>query len=116
MSNGLVRRTLGPIAALAMVFGLGAFGCKSEPASKCVTNGTVVEISGNHGHTADVPAADIKRGIGGTYPLAKGTADHQHVFVLRDADMQKLQKGEAVTTRSSSVNGHLHELAIRCKD
>jgi hypothetical protein len=114
--NGLTLRILGMATGAAMFLAIGAAGCKSEPASKCVTNGTVVEISGNHGHTANVPAADVKRGIGGTYPLAKGTADHAHVFVLKDSDMQKLQKGETVTTRSSSVNGHVHELAIRCKD
>jgi hypothetical protein len=115
MSNGLIRSALVSLAVTTAALSLFTTGCKSEPQSKCTTNGTAVEVSGNHGHEATVPAADVKRGIGGTYPL-KGSADHQHVFVLRDADMQKLQRGEAVTTRSSSVNGHLHELAIRCKD
>ena len=109
---------MGMVKSLAVALALtGIVACsKSEPASKCVTNGTVVEISGNHGHTADVPSDAVKRGIGGTYPIAKGTADHEHVFVLKDADMQKLQKGEQVTTRSSSVNGHLHEIGVSCKN
>jgi hypothetical protein len=107
---------LGAVLA-ALVLGAGflvvAPGCEKS-GSKCVTNGTVVEISGNHGHTADVPADAVKRGIGGTYAV-KG-ADHEHALVLKDDDMKSLQKGQAVRTRTSSVNGHLHEVEIRCKD
>lgn len=29
--------------------------------------------------------------------------------------MKKLQAGEKVTTRTSSVNSHLHEVTITCK-
>lgn len=103
------------LGALVLGAGLvGSTGGCSKSGSKCVTNGTVVEISGNHGHVANIPAEDVKRGIGGTYAI-KG-ADHEHAMVLKDEDMQSLQKGQTVRTRTSSVNGHLHEVEIRCKD
>lgn len=103
-----------PVVVLALVAG-GAFvsGCESE--SACVKNGVEVEIAGNHKHAMSVPIEHIKRAVGGMYPV-KGTADHEHVVKLSDADMEKLKKGEAVETRTSSVNGHTHEVAVRCKE
>lgn len=81
--------------------------------SKCVQNGTLVELSGNHGHTVDIPADGVKRGIGGTYAVKGG--DHEHAIALKDEDMKKLQAGQPVTTRTTSVNGHVHEVSISCK-
>lgn len=112
MSNLRLGAVMGSLVLGAGLL-LAAPGC-DKGGSKCVTNGTVVEISGNHGHTADVPKDAVKRGIGGTYAV-KG-ADHEHAIVLKDEDMQALQKGTPVRTRTSSVNGHLHEVEIRCKD
>jgi hypothetical protein len=91
-------------------------GCDkaSAPSSKCVSRGTVAEISGNHGHTLDIPADHVRRGLGGTYAVKGG--DHEHVVVLTDADQQKLGAGTAVKTRTSSVNGHVHEIEIKCKE
>ncbi len=112
MSNLRLAAFLGSMVIGAGVL-LGASSC-DKASSKCVTNGTVVEISGNHGHTADVPADAVKRGIGGTY-VTKG-GDHEHAMVLKDDDMKSLQKGQPVRTRTNSVNGHVHEVEIRCKD
>lgn len=89
-------------------------GCeKGAPPSKCETNGTMVELSGNHGHSVDIPADHVKRGMGGTYAVKGG--DHEHAVVLKDEDMKKLKAGTSVTTRTSSVNSHLHEVTISCK-
>jgi hypothetical protein len=51
--------------------------------------------------------------MGGTYAV-KGP-DHEHAIALKDEDMKKLQRAEPVTTRTSSVNGHVHEVVIKCK-
>jgi hypothetical protein len=81
--------------------------------SKCVTSGTAAEISGNHGHAIDIPSDAVKRGLGGTYAVKGG--DHEHAVALTDADMKNLQAGQPATTRTSSVNGHVHEVKISCK-
>lgn len=101
------------LVALSVGLASVASGCKGGSESRCTQNGTVVELSGNHGHAMDVPADHVKRGIGGGYAVKGG--DHEHAVVLRDEEMKKLQAGETVTTRTSSVNSHLHEVTIRCK-
>jgi hypothetical protein len=82
--------------------------------SRCVTDGVDVQIAGDHPHSATVPSEHVKRAVGGTYPV-RG-ADHEHSIMLREGDMQKLERGEHVTTRTSSVNGHIHEVILRCKE
>lgn len=86
---------------------------KGGPENACTKNGAVATISGDPGHSAEIPADSVKRGMGGTYAI-KGT-EHEHVFVLKDEEMKTLQQGTAVKTRSSSVNAHLHEIEIKCK-
>lgn len=98
-------------AALALVV-LPLAGCKGAE-STCLKQGARAEISGNHGHAVEIPAEHVRRGVGGTYPL-KGT-EHEHVFVLRDDDMKELAAGHSVKTRASSVNGHTHEIEVRCQ-
>ena len=99
---------------VVLALGLAA-GCDKGGGAgggKC-GNGTVVELSGTHGHAVEIPADHVKRGMGGGYAVKGG--DHEHAVVLRDDDMKKLQAGEKVTTRTSSVNSHLHEVTISCK-
>lgn len=98
---------------LALV-ALFAFGAGCDKKSNVCPNGATAELSGNHGHTVTIPAEAVQRGLGGTYPV-KGTATHQHVVMLKDADMKKLAAGEAVKTRTSSVNAHVHEVELKCK-
>jgi hypothetical protein len=87
-------------------------GCQKK--SACVTNGVVVDIAGNHGHAADISAEHVRRGVGGIYPVTGGT--HEHAMRLSDADMKALQEGRSVTTRSTSVNGHVHEIGVACRE
>lgn len=102
-----IRSTFAP-AILAMTVA----ACSHK--SRCVTDGVEVQIAGDHPHSATVTTEQVKRAIGGTYPVHG--ADHEHAIVLRDEDMQKLERGEPVTTRTSSVNGHVHEVSVRCKE
>lgn len=81
---------------------------------KCVKNGAIGEISGNHGHSLNVPAAQVKAGVGGAYTLTGG--DHQHTIMLTDADMKKLAQDEPVVTRATSIQGHTHEVHVSCRD
>lgn len=97
--------TIGSLVVLAV-------GCQKK--SACLKNGVVVDIAGNHGHEASISAEPIQRGIGGVYPLRGGT--HEHAMMLTDADMKALQDGKPVTTRSTSVDGHVHEIRVTCKE
>jgi hypothetical protein len=87
-------------------------GCQKK--STCMTNGVVVDIAGNHGHEASISAEHVRRGAGGMYPLRGGT--HEHTMMLTDADMKALQDGKPITTRSTSVDSHVHEISVACKE
>ena len=100
-------------ARVALTVALAAVlaGCSQK--SRCLTEGVDVEITSDHPHSSTVPTEHVKRGIGGIYPV-RGDG-HEHVFELKDEEVQKLQHGEPVTTRTSSVNAHAHEITVRCK-
>ena len=103
-------------SVVAVVVGVAALavGCdKGEGAAgtKC-GNGAQAELTGNHGHAVEISADQIKRGMGGGLGVKGG--DHEHAIMLKDEDMKKLQAGEKVSTRTSSVNGHMHEVTITC--
>lgn len=106
------RRLAGVTRGLCILAGFTLAGCESK--SACVANGVEVEIAGNHKHAMSIPTDHIERAVGGMYPV-KGAADHEHVVKLSDADMEQLKAGESVQTRSTSVQSHTHEIAIRCK-
>lgn len=86
-----------------------ASGCEEKNAC---AGGVTADISGNHGHSLAIPADAVKRGIGGTYPLQGGS--HEHAVPVKDADFEKLQGGGTATTRSTSVEGHTHEITLSC--
>lgn len=98
------------VATAALAATLAACAQKN----RCVTEGVDAQIAGDHPHSAIVPTEHMKRAVGGTYPV-RGS-DHEHAIVLRENDMQKLERGEPATTRTSSANGHVHEVIVRCKE
>lgn len=105
--TGLLIRLLPSVA-------LGAALVACAQKSRCLTKGVDVEISGDHPHSAKVPAADVERGA--AHPYAVQGDGHQHRFVLTADDMKKLQNGPAVHTRTTSTNAHTHEVTVRCGD
>ena len=99
------------MAVVAVALSTAMLGCDKK--SNVCPNGASAEFSGNHGHALTIPADAVQRGMGGTY-AAKGDATHEHVVVLKDADMKKLGEGQTVKTRTSSANAHVHEVEIKC--
>jgi hypothetical protein len=87
-------------------------GCQRK--SACAKNGAVVDIAGNHGHETSISGEHVRRGVGGMYPLRGGA--HEHTMMLTDADMRSLLDGKPVTTRSTSTDGHVHEISVACKE
>ena len=68
-------------------------------------------ISANHGHSLEIPLADIEAGVDMTYS-AQGTAMHCHEVTLTAADFATLKAGGSVTKHS--CNGGDHEYVLSC--
>jgi len=80
----------------------------------CNANGaTAGTITGNHGHTLTVPAADISAGAAKTYNI-DGAAGHPHTIDLSAADMTTLAGGASVTVTSSNDLAHTHNVTVVC--
>lgn len=75
-------------------------------------NGT---IASNHGHTAQIPAADIAAGAGMTYSIM-GSSPHDHEITLGADDMAALAAGMSVmvTSNSGGGDGHNHAVTLTC--
>jgi len=96
------------LATLLLALSTGA--CKKS--GTCAGKDLLVEVSGNHGHAERIPASELERGAH-VHRLEGGS--HEHALRLSDADLTELASGIAVERRSSSSNGHVHELRIRCE-
>jgi hypothetical protein len=96
---------------LPCVVALPLLGSCQKP-TRCAAEGPRVEISGNHGHALEVPAADAKVGADRLYPVRGG--DHQHALGVRAADFVELRRGARAELRTSSVSGHVHAVSLHC--
>ena len=70
-------------------------------------------ISGNHGHTLVVPAADLESTTNQSYSIL-GTADHNHTVVLTPAQLQLIKAKTAALVNSSTEQFHFHEVTVNC--
>jgi hypothetical protein len=77
----------------------------------CGDKDLTLEISGNHGHAERIEKKALELGPG-RYKLEGGS--HEHAFRLTEAHVKKLQAGEAVELRTTSMNAHVHELRLTC--
>lgn len=71
----------------------------------------VAAISNNHGHTLEIPLADIEAGIEVTYD-ASGDSGHCHEVILTAEDFATLRDGGVVT--KYSCNGGDHQYVLSC--
>jgi hypothetical protein len=75
-----------------------------------------VNFSSNHGHTLNIPAADVAAGTTQTYDIT-GSADHGHTVTVSGVLFSQLQAGDTVmvgSTASDTGDGHNHDIALRC--
>ena len=111
------RQFLGTSIATLAVAACGGDDDKTDAAisgRNCATNGTSVQISGNHGHTLTVTASDINGGADKTYPI-QGSADHTHSVTITAANFATLQSnpnGSIMVTSSDA--GHTHQITVLC--
>ena len=85
-------------------------GCRKT--GTCAGKDLLLEVSGNHGHAQRIPAAELERGAR-AHRLEGGS--HDHAVRLTDADLTQLAAGKSVERRTSSMNGHVHEVRLSCE-
>lgn len=112
--SGLMHGALVPVA-----IGLSASACgdggSGEPGGDAgvLCSSTGVSISSNHGHTLEVPLADVAAGTEKTYTLTDN-GSHEHTVVVTAAQFAQLASGTEVTARSDVFGAHSHGVTITC--
>jgi hypothetical protein len=100
-----------PVLLLSLLFAsISLNGCRKS--GTCAGKDLLVEVSGNHGHAERIPASELERGAR-AYRLEGGS--HEHAFRLSEAELGQLTAGKSVERRSSSMNGHVHQLRLSCE-
>ena len=79
--------------------------------SSCSSTGAA--ISGNHGHSLSIPAADLDSTSARSYS-SQGGANHAHPVTLSPAQLAALKAGQSVTVTSSTDLSHDHSVMITC--
>jgi hypothetical protein len=70
-------------------------------------------ISGNHGHSLAVSAADVTAGVEKSYNIM-GSSGHPHTVLVTAAMFSDLQDAKPVTVDSSEDAEHAHTVTITC--
>jgi hypothetical protein len=86
----------------------GTGGSGGSSSSPCTP-----DITGNHGHVLDIPAADLDATDTKTYSIM-GTSVHDHTVTLTAAQLAELKAGNPVSVDSSVAAAHSHSITITC--
>jgi len=70
-------------------------------------------ISGNHGHSLSIPAADLDSATALSYSI-RGSANHDHTVTLSAAQLAMLKADQSITVTSSTDSAHDHSVTITC--
>lgn len=113
--NQFLRTIVGAgigVAGVATLAGCGGDdGPADAPAGTCTTPSAT--IGSNHGHTMTVTKAEVTAATAKSYDIA-GAAGHSHTVMVSAANFASLAVGGSVTITSSSINGHSHDVVVRC--
>ena len=69
-------------------------------------------ISGNHGHTAVISAAQLMAGGAVHLDLTAGTDGHRHSVDLSADDVVRIRSGNSVSTESTETEAHRHMVSF----
>jgi hypothetical protein len=97
-------------ATWLLVLAFAAAGCSRH--RRC--SELEVVLASEHAHSAKISADKLKQGVAGAYRV-RGN-DHDHAFLLKDEDQQKLELGGPINVMTSSASAHTHEVTVRCKE
>ena len=73
--------------------------------------GSTGTISGNHGHTATISAAQLTAGNAIQLDI-RGSADHPHTVELTAADVTQIGAHQSVSKTSTNDAGHSHTVTF----
>lgn len=116
----LTRRELlfGTAVAAAAIAACGGDDGGSTPIDgpppNCLANGTRTIIQSNHGHTLEVPMADVAAGAARTYDIT-GSGDHSHMVTISAAQMSMLAANSSIQVTSTSGAAHTHTINVNCR-
>ena len=80
------------------------------PASSCRDT----NITGNHGHSVQIPPADVNSTTSMTYNI-QGSATHNHTITINPAQFVVLRTaGNTVIVTSTDTQGHVHDVTVSC--
>jgi hypothetical protein len=86
-------------------------GSGSGSGTTAANGDKIGDISGNHGHTATITAAQLS--TGGTLTIdIRGNATHDHTVSLNGAEVASIAAGTRVAKGSSSNDGHSHTVTF----
>jgi hypothetical protein len=68
-------------------------------------------ISGNHGHSAVITAADLTAGNGLTLHI-RGNATHDHTIELSGTEVVRIRDGGSVAKGSTLTDSHTHTVTF----
>jgi hypothetical protein len=107
----LNRREFTLEAALALLAGVSitVSACGDDPpaAPSPQPGNEVGTISGNHGHSAVVTAAQLQAGNALSLNI-QDAATHPHTVQITEGDLQQIGAGQQVTKESSNNDAHTH--------
>jgi len=88
--------------------------CNGGETCDCFEYGGIAsEITGNHGHDLEVPAADFTDPVDGTYDIT-GTADHSHEVTFTGEQLETVSGLNSATVESTVGAGHTHMVTLDC--
>ena len=115
------RREFSEKALLALLSGVavtvsacGGGGDSASPSAPSAPNPPGDEsgtISGNHGHVAEISAAQLATGAAVTLQI-RGSANHPHSVDLSGGEVQSVAAGQRVSKSSSNDDGHTHTVTF----
>lgn len=118
LRTSLTRREFTLDAALAILSGcvitISDMACGSSSTAPSPTPASDVtgNISANHGHIAVVTGAQITAGTAIVALDIHGTAGHTHTLSISQGDLTSLKNKQAITTTSTTDNGHSHAVTF----
>lgn len=114
--SGIMHGALVPV-----VVGLGSSACSdgSTPGDSLRDGGPTecssigARVTFNHGHTIEVPLADVEAGNSKTYTVVSN-GSHSHTVLVTAEQFAALATGTMVTATTSLNSGHMHGVEITC--
>ena len=98
-------------AATITISGCGGGDSSPAPAPTPGLTGSTGAISGNHGHTATISAAQLTAGNAIQLDI-RGSADHPHMVELTAGEVTQIGVHQAVAKTSTNDAGHSHTVTF----